>query len=366
MKRTTGVVLTLFLLALTGDPRAQQPSVRAVAATTRRIVPSGFYNWRGAATQALVTTIWYPAAPGATMSPHDVGQPSQPLFRLGMWADDADPMAGRFPLLLLSHGTGGSAQIMAWLGRSLAERGYVVAAVNHPGNNALEEYTAEGFLFWWERARDLTETLDGLLRDPDLRRIIDPQRVGAVGFSLGGYTTLAIAGARTDPTRFRAFCKSTEAEGCAAPPEYPDLFKRWDTLAIGSRAFRESMAQAGRPYRDNRIKSVMAIAPALGPALIPDSLGRVRIPVAIVAGSDDAIVPIRPNALRMAALIPRAQITLIPGAGHYTFLAECTAEGRARQPQLCADTDHIDRSVIHARVVALADAFFARTLPVAR
>ena len=74
---------------------------------------------------------------------------------------------------------------MAWLARALAARGYIVAAPNHPGNNALE-YTAEGFLVWWERARDLTTVVDTLLGDSELASRIEATRIGAAGFSLGG------------------------------------------------------------------------------------------------------------------------------------------------------------------------------------
>ena len=72
------------------------------------------------------------------MSQRDIGPPDAPLFRLGEWADDPALAGGQFPLIVLSHGTGGSAQIMGWLARALASHGYIVAAVNHPGNNALE------------------------------------------------------------------------------------------------------------------------------------------------------------------------------------------------------------------------------------
>ena len=37
----------------------------------------------------------------------------------------------------LSHGTGGSAMQMAWLNTYRAARGYIVAAVNHPGFGSL-------------------------------------------------------------------------------------------------------------------------------------------------------------------------------------------------------------------------------------
>lgn len=335
---------------------------RPVGSTTRRFVPEGSYNWRGAATHALVTTVWYPAFPGATMSEHDMGPPGAPWFRLGRWADNARPADGRLPLIVLSHGTGGSAQILAWLARDLASRGYVVAAVNHPGNNALEAYTAEGFLIWWERARDLTTVIDHLLRDGEFGGRIDPNRIGAVGFSLGGYAVIEIAGGRTNPAQFQAFCRSAEAEGCVDPPEFPRLFARWTELEATNDAFRRAVRQAGRSYRDTRIRAVLAIAPALGPAFVPASLRRITTPVALVAGSEDRMVPIGSNAQLLTRLIPRASLTLVPGAGHYTFLATCTEDGRRAQPQLCAEARDVDRDTVHQRTADQAAQFFARIL----
>jgi predicted dienelactone hydrolase len=363
--RRTAALLALTIVSA-AVPGTGQDAVRSswpVGATTRQFVPPGTYNWRGAATHALVTTIWYPAASDTLMSEHSIGPPASPLFRLGEWADEAKRADGQFPLILLSHGTGGSAQIMAWLARGLASHGYVVAAVNHPGNNALEEYTAEGFLVWWERARDLSTVIDVLLRDPEFGRAIDRRRIGAAGFSLGGYTMFEIAGGRTDPALFQRFCRSAEAEGCDDPPEFPNLFARWAELERTSPAFRNTVGQAGRSYRDGRVRAAFAIAPALGPALIPDSLRRITIPVEIVAGQDDRIVPVGPNAQLLAGLARRATLTLLPGGvGHYTFLATCTESGRRAQPQLCGDAGGVDREAIHRRTSDLALRFFDRTL----
>ena len=335
-----------------------------VGATTRRLVPQGTYHWRGAATHALVTSVWYPAVAETSMSEHDIGPAGSPWFRLGAWADEAQAAKGRFPLIALSHGTGGSAQMMAWLARVLASRGYVVAAVNHPGNHALEAYTAEGFLLWWERARDLTTVIDLLLRDKQFAPLIDQQRIGAAGFSLGGYTVIEIAGGRTDPALFRNFCRSVQAEGCADPPEFPTLFARWAELEATNQPFRRAVGQAGRSYRDPRVRSVFAIAPALGPAFIPESLRRITTPVAIVAGTDDAIVPIGSNAQLLGTLIPRASVMLLPdGVEHYTFLAACTEAGRRAQPQLCTDRSGVDRAAIHQRIAERAVEYFDATLP---
>jgi predicted dienelactone hydrolase len=333
-----------------------------VGAVTRRFVPEGTYNWRGAATRALVTTVWYPAIAGAAMTAHVVGPPEAPWFRLGDWADDAQPADGHFPLVVLSHGTGGSAHIMSWLARGLASRGYVVASVNHPGNNALEDYTAEGFLIWWERARDLTTVVDMLLKDSSLKSLIDPKRIGGAGFSLGGYTMFEIVGGRTDPGLFQKFCRSAQAQGCSDPPEFPNLFARRAELETASQQFQSAVRQAGSSFRDPRIRGVFAIAPALGPAFVPDSLRDIKVPVAIVAGTEDRVVPVGPNAKRLAALTPRASLTLYAGAGHYTFLAPCTEAGVQAQPQICTDAVDLDRTAIHQRTIDAALHFFEQAL----
>jgi predicted dienelactone hydrolase len=356
------LVLGLAFAAGVGSAQRGEPSARLVGATTRRFVPVGTYDWRGASTHALITTVWYPASATSKVVTQVIGPPGAPLFTLGEWASDAAPAAGRFPLIVLSHGTGGSAQIMGWLASGLASRGYVVAAVNHPGNNALEEYTAEGFLIWWERARDLSTAIDSVLRDSTLSPVIDRQRVGAIGFSLGGYTMFEIAGARTDPELFQQYCRSPQAEGCLDPPEFPNLLARWADLQKTSPSLRAATKRAAESYRDRRVRAAFAIAPALGPAFKIDSLRGISIPIQIVAGDADQIVPVRPNAQRLAQLTPGATLTLLPGVSHYTFLASCTDAGRRAQPQLCADAPDVDRDAIHARTIELAAQFFERTL----
>jgi pimeloyl-ACP methyl ester carboxylesterase len=88
------------------------------------------------------------------------------------------------------------------------------------------------------------------------------------------------------------------------------------------------MGQAGRSYRDSRVRAAFAIAPALGPAFIPSSLRRITTPVAIVAGAEDRIAPVSWNA----------------------------------QLQLCADAAGVDRETIHRRVIDSAALFFGNTL----
>lgn len=200
---------TLLLLSATQGTTAQKEgTVRfKVGVANRTFKVDKRYNWRGAKTHGLITTIWYPADRGAAEQPQSIGSPGAPLFLAGDAAPDAGLAASpsKFPLIVLSHGTGGSVLQMAWIGTALAAHGYIAAAVNHPGNNAYDGYTAQGFSTWWERARDLSTVIDKMLADTVFGPRIDSRRIGATGFSLGGYTMIEIAGGNYRPFWFHCF-----------------------------------------------------------------------------------------------------------------------------------------------------------------
>jgi hypothetical protein len=74
------------------------------------------------------------------------------------------------------------------------------------------------------------------------------------------------------------------------------------------------------------------------------------------------MAPVVSSAQALARLTPRARLSLLPGVGHYTFLASCTDVGAKAQPQLCADGAGVDREVIHQRTIDAARRFFEETL----
>jgi predicted dienelactone hydrolase/apolipoprotein N-acyltransferase len=363
----SGVLPLLCILAACSGwqpPAAAAAGINAaypVGVTQRRFRPPGPYDWRHARMHVLLTTVWYPAAATARETQQWIGSPRDPFARAGEAAPHAAPapMPERFPLIVISHGTGGSALAMAWLGRRLAARGFIAAAVDHPGNNALEPYTTQGFTLWWLRAKDLSEVIDGMLTDRRFGPRIDARRIGAAGFSLGGYTMIEIAGGRTSPAIFHFCAGHPRARRCAAPPEFPTLTASASALFNASARYRAAIRGAGAGYRDPRVRAVFALAPAGGPFFAPASLKSISIPVEIVAGSADAIEPVAANAGHFAAQIPGSRLVLFPGAGHYTFFATCTALGRKAQPGLCADGPGIDRHRLHAQAAALAVKFFS-------
>lgn len=366
MIRPIGPLAALCLcLAAVPPVRAEAPAAPYhVGEASRLIHPARPRYWRGAATEALITRIWYPADPAAPEAAHDIGSPGHALFVGHPLAQGAGLAAarGRWPLILLSHGTGGSADSLDWLGAALAAEGYVVVGVNHPGNTALEPLTRDGFLLWWERASDLSDALDAILADPQFGPRIDRQRIGAAGFSIGGYTVLALAGARITPGALEAFCRSDAADALCRPPEAAQAGLDLLQPVTPSPQTAASMARSGRSYRDPRLKAVFAIAPAVGEAFGPGGFSEVQVPVEMIAGAADTTAPVATNIARIAGFLPAASVTLLPGAGHYTFLDVCVPDFARAVPAICADAPGVDRAAIHDAAIARARAFFARTL----
>lgn len=349
--------------ASAAPPAAQQFKV---GVARRSIAPAAPYDWRGDPKHALATLIWYPAGSTAVEKPWLIGPPGRPFFDGGRVAAGAALASApaKFPLVVLSHGFGGIAANLAWLGEALAAHGYIAAAVNHPGNNAIDGMTVPGSTLWWLRARDLSAVIDGLLADTTFGPRIDPHRIGAAGHSAGGSTAMQIAGGIASHARFSAACATPKADRqCGSPPEFPDLVAKARTLMQSDPAYRAAGTDV-RSYRDPRVRAVFAMAPGLAATFVPDSLARIEIPVAIVTGAADERVPVQSNAKVFAANIPNAQLTVFPApVGHMVFAGICLDAGRRTLPAVCVDPPGVDRAALEAQTATLANAFFARHLP---
>jgi predicted dienelactone hydrolase len=329
----------------------------------RTFADSARTNWAGTAPRPIVASVWYPAAPDAKTTQI---LPEAVPFSVPMVAAGA-PVVGnsvRYPLVVLSHGTGGAGLQLMWLGHYLAARGNIVVALSHHGNSGDGgNYEPQGFMLWWERARDVTIAIDRMIADSVFGSRIDPARIAAAGFSLGGYTVIALVGGRTSLGEFARFCSGPNRDFTCGPQlEFPEAPARFDSLRKSDAIVQASLARAGNSYLDPRIKAVFAIAPALGSAFTSQSLGAIRIPVAIAAGAGDSVAPVATNAQRLATLISNAKLTVLPGAvGHYVFLAECKPAG-VREIPICRDAPGVDRAAIHSDVAGMVDTFFRSVL----
>ena len=291
----------------------------------------------------LVTRLWYPA------DPHTEAKTVALDWIFVSRAVAEAPMVAapvKLPLVLLSHGTGGSTSTLGWIAEHLAAHGYLVAAVEHFGNTYGND-TPEGGIAQWRRPLDLSRVLDALLADARFAPRIDAGRVGAAGMSSGGYTVIALAGAIYHPERMGSHCRDEPAlKGCR-----PDARAIFEALPDGD--------AASLSYKDPRFRAVFAIAPALGPAFAAEDLADIKIPVAIVASAKDEWVPLAENAERYAKLIAGAKLTVLPDGGHFSFLSTCNEEGRNRAKAICIDSDPtVHRAAIHAQVEPLVLDFF--------
>ena len=365
------VTVLLFVCAVFGfsagaqkKEKNQPPVVFKVGMTARVFHPKAQRNWRGAQHQELRVTVWYPAAENAVETQQVIGPADAPLFLAGKAAEHAAmaPALDKWPLVVLSHGTGGSALQMAWLGTSLARAGYVVAAVNHPGNNSLEPYTAEGFVLWWERATDLSEVIDGMLADEEFGPKIDRDRIGAAGFAIGGYTVLALGGTRADISVIVDLCRKQPDAPVCHLPEMKEMGTPEQMLGAVRKTSGVSLARSNESYVDPRVHAILAIAPAVGMTLTPDSLKAMRVPVLIVVGSGDPIAPPKENADLIRSHDHRARETVLPNIAHYTFLDTCTAAGKKQLDVFCTDPPGVDREAAHTEVSDMAVNFFDREL----
>ena len=319
-------------------------------------------DWPGDGPRPICWSAWYPAE-----EPARSDETLRPLFRVRPMRRDARPAegAGALPLVLLSHGTGGTLAGLAWFAHALAAQGLVVAGVDHHGNTAREAYRAEGFLCWWERSRDLSVLVDHLLTarssaaQPFTGRI-DPARIFTAGFSLGGHAALGLLGAVTEMVRFHDWAAGQPM--ARGPREFPDLGDRLEALLADSAVFRASWERQSLAYRDPRIRAALLMSPApTVRAFTPESLHAIDRPVVQVVGGDDREAPAEAGAQWLHGLLPASTlIRLGDTVGHYVFLEECTAAGRQEAPELCVDPPGVDRAAIHAQVAALALDLFGR------
>lgn len=219
-------------------------------------------------------------------------------------------------LIVLSHGTGGTELGHSSLAEALAQHGYLVAALRHPGDNwrdrtLLQKSAARYFT---ERPQHVSRVIDTLLRDPDwsdrIARDAHGPRVGAVGHSAGGYTVLALAGGQPDPSRIATHCEGHRADD----PIFCSM-GRARQPATGPVAPTPPIP----PLIDTRVRAVVAFAP-VGVVFSAQSLAKVRIPTAIYAAEQDRFLVPRFHADWIARNLPEAELHRVPNAWHFAFM----------------------------------------------
>jgi predicted dienelactone hydrolase len=251
-------------------------------------------------------------------------------------APDAQPTAGARRLIVLSHGTGGSAISDHALAATLARAGFVVAQPLHRGDN-FRDLSRAGPASWATRPAEVGEVIDMLAGHPVWKARLRLDRVGVHGMSAGGVTALSLAGAQwrlLDLVRHCGANADADAGFCfnglptpAAQAErragferargVPEAFLPPDMKVVhGGRP-----AAGGDPRPDARVAAITLSVPLA--AIFPsESLARIDVPVGVVrAGRDRWLVPQFHSDHVLRACERCSLIADLPGAGHMDLLA---------------------------------------------
>ena len=102
---------------------------------------------------------------------------------------------GSLPPVIISHGQGGSCLGHQDTASALANAGFVVVSLNHPGDSFDDDGAAQQLRIFESRPRDVSRVISFMLSTWPHRQQLDPVAIGVFGFSRGGYTALALAGA---------------------------------------------------------------------------------------------------------------------------------------------------------------------------
>lgn len=276
--------------------------------------------------------IWYPALPNTGGSALEYPRRGAGIARRSAVPDAG---GGRYPLIIFSHGFGGYSTQTSFLTEHLATHGFVVISVNHNGT-AFEDLNWLGansvLTSLADRPNDVMKSIRFAERiaaagsGSALSGLIDTSRIGAAGYSFGGYTAFASAGARIDFRALDAYCESDEAR------------EQEPNLACSFRGSRDALALVYNltqpeneplpPISDPRIKSVVALAPFNTPAFGMHGLAALNVPTLIMVGSADSIAKPERDAYAAYEQTGSAEkaLAVLEGAEHAIFVDVCGEE----------------------------------------
>lgn len=232
----------------------------------------------------LTVEIWYPAAlkegekeltsyNELMGTANDPKRPTIPFTFAGRASRDAASTDGKFPLVVVSHGYVGSRYLMTYLTENLASKGYIVAAIDHAESTFRD---AGGFTSTLlNRSKDISFVINEMTNmgksDNGLKGKMDSDNIAIIGYSMGGYGVLNVAGAGYSEMFDKGFGQFTGGSKLLAP------------LVYGSDEYKGEV--------DSRIKAVVAFAPwgMERAAWSAESLKGLSVPTFFVVGNQDDI-----------------------------------------------------------------------------
>ena len=263
------------------------------------------------------------SAPGFTFGSQEVGPYS---YTAEIYLPDSKIAA---PVVVMSHGFASNPSYFRPLARHLASHGYVVAIPAHQGSDFDRQLSLLA-----GRLGNVVEPVEFLRRPRELSLLLDRlealtaesgkwqgqaldlDRIGVVGYSFGGYTALAVAGAPLNRERIATICADEETPTlnlslllqCRALPLSPDTF--------------ESL-------HDPRVKAAIAVNPIGSTLFGLESLSQIEIPMLVVSSSHDLVAAAVPEQIHPFAGLgdrPSWQLALLVPGTHFSTSPDADLE----------------------------------------
>ncbi len=232
---------------------------------------------------------------------------------------------GRFPLVIISHGNGGTALVYRNIARHLAGKGYIVAMPEHYGNNRIDNSLSECLDNLYYRPYHLHLVIETLLGDVFFSEAIIADRTAVIGHSFGGYTALALAGG-----------KPSTREGVLLEVQH-----------------------------DARVKAIVLMAPAAGWFYGEGALDSVQIPISLWMGELDHITPNQWSSdIVLNGLPDKSKIEnhVVPLGGHFSFLTPFPESMKSPNFPPSTDPAGFDRAEFHKGFPSQIEEFLQRVL----
>ena len=253
-----------------------------------------------------------------------LGDTPQRTFEVDLYLPQTQLAA---PVIVISHGWGSSRESFAWLAEHLASHGFAVAVPQHIGSDLRFQRLFLSGVFdedippreYLDRPLDVSYTLDELERlsgaGTPYEGRFDLDKVGMIGHSLGGYTTLAIAGAPINYSRLQQLCV----------PERP--FRMNLSIYLQCRA--APLPATDISLGDDRVDAAIALNPITSVVQGPSQLEQIQIPTMVAAASVDLLAPPIQEQIHPFTWLTtedRYLVAMVPG-GHGSSVQFDLAEG---------------------------------------
>jgi len=226
---------------------------------------------------------------------------------------NANILEGQFPLVIISHGNGGSRFLYRTISTYLAKNGYVVAMIEHYGNNRNNNDLSNSIENLQYRPRHVSLTIDSLLSDKFFGNSISLNDIFVIGHSFGGYTALASAGGEP-----------------------------WT-----------KGGQKVEVQNDTRIKALVLMAPAVAFFLPSNSLKNVIVPIFLLtAEKDDITLQNWIADIVMNGVPDKSKVTLktIENAGHFSFISPFPSIMNSSYFPPSTDPEGFNREAFHKQL----------------